>query len=358
MLTANGRVERDTLNDFIKGQTENLYLRNKLLAVLRQYGRVVFDYDAGGTGLNWLVKMDRGTRANRPDGANATFQRPDRRKTATLGWGKVESFEDITKGEELQNKGPQARVNLLQDILKSMRAEVEEDFCHDLMQDGATSTYEDPLYGLQSILGQTDGVAADYVVPGSTDTYAGLKMNPGGYGGAVLSGTWPFGQFDHKRIFWTPLQADYKRTAFGGGTSWAENGPKVLRRLIDGQTHIRGMEGRPDVFLVTAGMYTELKDTQDDKQRITVGKQKGLVSLGFSDVMEFDGVEVTSEPCIPDGMLMGLALSHVEIISLQKQLFQTDQAYVFESKTKQFSIDFWGQFKFNPWALCGAKNFT
>src|SRR5690606_5808101 len=187
----------------LRGQDPIILQRNKSLALIKQRGHVTYGHS--GEKMDWLVKMDRGQLAQRPDGETAQYSMPERRRTAQLDWGKLEMFERVTKGEKLKNRGKQRRVDLVQDTIKSMMEDLEDYFLQEFFDDGTAVGKVDALFGLRTILGKTVNSAADYPVQSSSHTYAGLKMNLGGYGGSVQSGSWPAGQFVPKYYFWTPL---------------------------------------------------------------------------------------------------------------------------------------------------------
>lgn len=352
------RVSTVTINKYLLGEEPNILSRDKILALLKQHNRISFGTENSGDKIDWLVKMDRGAREDRVDGADtSTYGQPNRDKTAQLAWGKIEYFEKVTKGEKLKNRGKPRRVNLVQQTIDSMKDDISEALVDDIFGDGTGQT-NDPVLGLRKVLGLVATPTDQYPTPDTTDTYAGIRMDLGGAsGGSPTSGSWPNGIFPPKYYFWTPLQANYEHAAWGGASAdWANNGPTVLRRLIDNQMNLRGRRGMIDTFFVTADMFSSFKDNQEAKQRFVVTQpgKKGLISLGFSDVINYDGVEVTPDPSVPAEYGIGLNFDGMELLSMQDQLFYTDDDYWLDGKTQKFSIDFWGQLKLNPYRLCAA----
>lgn len=356
-FSGGSRIPNSTLSKFIRGQIDNVIQRDKFLSLVKQRGLI--SYNNSGKDFDWLIKYKRGKLANRPDGAQAEFDRPDRRFSAKLEYGKLEMFEPVTKGEKLQNRGAPRRINLIEDTIKSMTMDLTDYFLIETFGDGNDPGKLDPVYGLTSILGK-GSAGSDYVTPSAPDTYAGKSMALGALGGAVKSGAWPTGQFDPEYYAWTPLQADYTDSGWSGTTDdWPNNCLEVVRRLIDMQQKLRGKRGVIDVFLLDPLLYSQFKDALDPRQRydVPVGAKYGLASLGFKDHVNFDGVEVTPEPLVPEGMAIGIAFEGMELRSMQGQIFDTEDDYLLSNKSQQFSVDFWGQWQFNPWQMVCAYDF-
>lgn len=354
------RISVDTINKFISKIEMNVISRTRLLALLKQRGRILMGANESGQQLDWLVEYARGSRTERADGAElalSSFNAPQRRKKALLDWGKIESFEKVTKGEMLKAQGQQARVKILQDAITKMGSDLKHFLVSDLWDDGTRVGPEDPVYGLTSVLGKVETPTDQYPTPAAATTYAGLSMGLGGLGGSVEEGAWPNGKFTPEYYAWTPLQANYEHADWGGASAdWASNCGKVLRRLIDFQADLRGDDGEVDVFLMTGLMYSEFKDNQEAKQRFNVTQpgKKGLISLGFNDVINYDGVEVSRDPAVPSEYGVGLHLDGLTLRSMQSKLFDSKNEFWMTAKTQLLTTDFWGQFQINPWQLCAA----
>ena len=98
--------------------------------------------------------------------------------------------------------------------------------------------------------------------------------------------------------------------------------------------------------------YALAHDKIDTGERVLVqrgNKKGGLISLGFEDVFNFDGCEVSYEYGIPTNNGYGFAMEHMELRSLQGQVFVPEGPdFDIASQSYRFSIDFFGNLRINP----------
>jgi len=99
-------------------------------------------------------------------------------------------------------------------------------------------------------------------------------------------------------------------------------------------------------------MYRTYLALMRTKERILVersAEKSPLIALGFSDVINQDGVDITTEFGIPNGVGYGFNVDMMELRSQQAQIFVPegpDQDIA--SKSWRFSVDFFGNMTFNP----------
>src|SRR5208283_4417202 len=110
--------------------------------------------------------------------------------------------------------------------------------------------------------------------------------------------------------------------------------------------------GMLDLALFNDELYRQFIGAYESLQRILVqkgsaGKNKGsLLALGFDDVQNFDGVEVTYEYGVPTGVGYGWSMENVELRSLQGQLFVPEGPdFDIASQSYRFSIDMFGNLR-------------
>jgi hypothetical protein len=78
------------------------------------------------------------------------------------------------------------------------------------------------------------------------------------------------------------------------------------------------------MVLLERELYRLFEEYQEAKERLVIkrGDRKGgLYALGFEDTINIDGVDVTQEFGVPTAVGYGLAVEHLELCSLQGQLF-------------------------------------
>ncbi len=351
------RIVNTTIAKYIREVEENILRNRKLLAMMRERGRISFGHS--GTELDWKVKYKRAPMQGYADTDVLTFSRRDRWKTATLDWRGYAATDSMTKLERLQNKSTEAIVNVYSEVTQSLLDDMEEHFADELYIDGNASGNSKRIHGIESFMGNS-GAAAQGFIASPSDTYAGLVTTLGNYGGAWTSGNivasqidWPSGTGDAHYDFWSPLIVDYTDTSWSAATkTWPNTCKEALRfGIIKGKKN-KTKKGMLDVILLNDELYRQFENANDSNERLIIkrGDRKGsLYSLGFEDVINFDGCDITYEYGVPAAVGYGWSMENLELLSLQPQLFVNDGPdYDPASKSWRFSIDFFGNMRFNP----------
>lgn len=358
------RVANTTIHEYLRTEEENITRNRKLLALLRSKGRITFNHS--GDLMDWKVRYKRAPMRVFGESDTLTFSRVNRHKTAQLDWRGYAATDSITKMEKLKNKDSEAIIKVFSGIAKNLMADIEEWFADELYVDGNASGNEGRIHGFNSWFGYSGAAAAGYIASPS-DTYAGLLTTLGNYGGSwttVSSNVnWPDGSGDPEYDFWSPLIVDYTDASWAATTdNWANNCVEALRYAILNSTKNRSKRGMLDVNLLTTEMYRLYLEKQEAKEQIHVtrGDQAGsLYSLGFKDVTNQEGVEVTSEYGVPTGEGFGLCIDELELCSLQGTLFVAEVPdFDIASQSDRFSIDFFGNMRGNPRYQVKYKNVT
>lgn len=354
------RVVNSTIKKYVKGEEPNVLRNRKLTALLMDRGRI--KYNVSGTEYDWKVRYKRAPLIGYADGDTLSFPRQNRWKTAELPWRGYASTDSMTKKEKLMNRNAEAIVKLYSNIGKILLEDCEDQFGDELYIDGNASGNSNRIHGLESCLGDADNsinistgaeraenVADKFQAP--DDTYAGLTTQLADYGG-TWSGSWPNGTGDANYDFWSPVLVNYPSSAFSGTATWAANAKLAVREGILQSNRNKSRRGMLDLIMVTRSMYGEFLNLLDDNERFiaTSGKIQGsLAKFGFSDTVNFDGVEVTSEFGVPDTIGYGINVDMVSLCSMQDQIFVPDGPdYDVASKSWRFSIDFFGNLELNP----------
>jgi hypothetical protein len=202
-------------------------------------------------------------------------------------------------------------------------------------------------------------------------TFAGLSCVPGNYGGTWNGGSlsWPNGKSadaSQSYDFWSPLLIDYGDTYFGNltssGTKWAQNAVEAIAYAIIKTKKNKSPKGQLDCFFISDGMYQQYLTLQRTKERIEIYKDAArspLVSLGFTDVVNQDGTDVTWEYGTPAGLGYGFNCDQMELRSQQATLFVPEGPdFDIASKSWRWSVDFFGNAVWNPKFFAKLKNYT
>jgi hypothetical protein len=91
-----------------------------------------------------------------------------------------------------------------------------------------------------------------------------------------------------------------------------------------------------------------------------VSKEGGLRSMGFTDTIMLDGVEVTSEYACPAGKGYGLSIGNMEMRCLENQLMVAEGPfYSEETQSYRYACSTLGNFRFksprNFFSLAGIS---
>jgi hypothetical protein len=347
------RVANTTIANYIRQEEVNVLRARKLLSSLQSRGRVTMNHS--GTEMDWKVRYRQSPMQGYADGDTLSFPRQNRHKTAKLPWRGYTAQDSISKMEIEQNKGSEAIIKLIDNLAKFLMEDMSEQFGQQLYVDGNASGYTKGIHGLESAFG-VSGAASDGYIGTPSDTYADLNTGLGYYGGSWTlnssNSTWPRNVGSAEYDFWSPLIVDYTDTAWAASTkTWPNTCIEVLRFAITHAGRNKDRKGTMDMFLLDKELYRKLLDAEETKQQIRIqrGEKVGLVALGFNDVINFDGVDVTSEFGIPANVGYGLTIDAMELCSLQNSLFKADTPDPeISTRTLRYAIDMLGNMKFNP----------
>lgn len=343
------RVVNSTIKKYIREREVNILRNRKLTALLKKKGRISFNWS--GIAMDWKVKYKRVRLTPFADGDTLEFSRKDRNKTAGLDWRGYSSTDSMTKGEFLQNRNTEAIVKLYSDISTDLIDDMEEAFGEEFYVNGYAAGNSKRLHGIESFMQASANAGNGAGTP--SGTYAGLSCVPGAYGGTWDGGSlpgWPNGRGDAQYDFWSPLIVDYTDSLFDATThTWANNCVEAISFGIIKTKKSKSAKGQLDLIMVDDEMYRTYANQMRAKERIIVSKDSALLSMGFSDVINQDGTDVTWEYGMPGGTGYGFNCDMMELRSQQAQVFVPegpDQDIA--SKSWRFSVDFFGNLVFNP----------
>lgn len=360
------RVANTTITKYIRQEEINILRDRALLAKLEAAGRITFNH--GGDSFNWKVRYKRAPMRVFTEMDSLTFARVNRWKTAALDWRGYAATDSINKMEKLKNKGPEAIIKVYSQMGENLMDDIREDFSDEFWIDGNAAANAGRLHGVETFLSYSGAADASVGYIGlPNDSYAGLTTTLGTYGGSwSVNGSsvvnWPDGKGDPEYDFWTPLIVDYQDTLWQATTkTWPFTCEEALRYGISKGARMKSLKGKIDLILLPPEMYRLFKQLQATKEQINVmrGEKTSLVSLGFTDVVNLDGCEITGEYGIPATFGYGFNMASTEILSMQESLFVADVPdFDIASQNDRFAIMFFGNAKFNPRHFVAFKPVT
>jgi hypothetical protein len=354
------RVVNSTIRNFIRDREVNTLRNRKLTALLKKRGRI--SYNWSGTEMDWKVKYNRVKPTPFAGGDSLEFSRKERYKTARLGWRGYAATDSMDKSEYLQNRGKEAIIKTYSEIASGLMEDVEDCFGEEFFINGNTAPNAKRLHGIESFMGASNVAGNGAGAPTQT-SYAGLSCVLGNYGGSWDAGSlaWPHGRGDVKYDFWSPLVVDYGSTLFSATAKWKNNCVEAIAFAIIKSKKSKSKKGQLDVIMTDDEMYRVYISEQRSKQQINVERGEGseLVSLGFTDVFNQDGTDITWEYGMPAQVGYGYNMDMMELRSQQAQIFVPDGPdWDTSTRTWRFSIDFFGNLVFNPKFQIKLANLT
>jgi hypothetical protein len=350
-------IAETTIRDYIREVEVDVMRNRKWLAMLQSRGRVEFNHS--GTDMDWKVRYKRAIPKGYADMDTVTFPRRNRHKTASLGWRGYNLSESISKFDRLKNKGVPAIVKLMETKVDTMLEDLEDFFGDQLYNDGNATGNEKLIHGIESFMG-AGAVLANSPVATPSDSYAGINTDLGSYGGTWdLSGgttTWPTGKGTAEYDFYSPLLVSYNNAFWAASTdTWPNTCEEALAyAIIKCKKNKGGLAGGPiDMVLLNDELYRQFAEKVRGKERITIVQGGGagastLTKLGFGDVINYEGAEVTYEYGVPVATGYGFNIARMLLASMQPTLFDTQGPIENEvDKTLRWSIDFMGNLRFH-----------
>lgn len=340
------RVAATTINNYIRDETNNVMRNRKLSALLMAKKR--FSYNWSGDEMEWPVRYRQVPMKGFGPGQTRNFPQQNRHKKAHLGWRAYYASDSITKFEKLKNRGKEAIINVFDRMSKDLMEDMKEQWGEEFYLDGNAAANVLRIHGIESFLAVTGSAGAVFGTP--NDSFAGLSTVLATYGG-TWTGTWPTnGKGSASYDFWSPVVVNYTSTGWAGATAtWADNCKKALRYGIIKSKRSKASSGGLDVVIVDDEMYRLFLEKYDSSERLIAKQATGLTALGFSDVTNFDGTDVTYEYGIPAGVGYGFNCQEMEVRSMQDELWVADGP-VYDEGTSAWrvAIDFYGNCVWNP----------
>lgn len=348
-------------------------MRNrKILALLQDRGRVTFNHN--GLLLDWKVRYRRAPLSGFIDGDTLSFSRQNRWRTAQVDWRGYAMTDQMTEFEKQKNKGDAAIVKVWSEMAKLLVDDITDQFGDEPYIDGGAAGNNKRFNGIESFMGFRATAGTKQPIGKPNSTYAGNVTNLGNYGGTWSStgttndtagdtvGDWPTGTGDAHFDFWSPLIVDYTSaitTSTANGTTgwqastktWANTCLEAVRYGIINSQKNKSKKSMLDLVALEIEMFRLFKDKAQTEEQLFVTRGDagdGLYKLGFKDVINFDGIDITSEYGIPRFTGYGWNIDAVELCSLLDVLIKSKGPdYDMASDAYRFAVFIMGNFKFN-----------
>ena len=337
-----------SLPKFIRTVESSMIRQRKLSAILMKKGRMLFNQT--GKHLNWKAQFRLPPVSGYADLDVITHSRVNMHKEAELPWRGYIATDALSRFDELTNKGDEAIIKVAEQIPKQLMKSMDQYLGEEFYVDGEATGNEKRLHGIESFM-STSGAYAGGFIGAPNDTYAGLLTTLGNYGGNWSATTYPIGTGDYEYDFWSPLVIDYTDTAWTAATkTWANTCREAVRFAITHRMATRSMDEILDLILLNPELYRLFLEKVDASERVLVQRgqgRTGLLELGWGDVINYEGVEITSEYGVPANVGYGWAFGSIELNSLHPTLFFPGGPHWSESERQwRFDIEFIGNMRF------------
>ena len=329
------------------GTTLVLHLKEEELATFRKYkvfallegsGRVAMNQ--GGRGFDWEVRYRNQPVTSNTGESARVFARHNLWQRANLPYRGYSVTDMVTKREMLENRGVSQLIDVAGKMASRLQESMQEQLGQEIYVDGNLPGNENRWHGLESIFGVNGSVNIDDGSHETTaraedpflwpdDIYAGLSTELGALGGAQReAGSWPYIPVDPEYDYYSPLVVNYESSYFQGPTtSWKDQCIEAIREGVQHAKRNDTKESQIDLVLLNRKLYIDFLNRLDSRERAIVTKTAGLRSYGFGDVVEMDGIEVSTEYAIPSETGYALSIGNMEMKCMEGQLMTGEGPY-------------------------------
>ena len=121
---------------------------------------------------------------------------------------------------------------------------------------------------------------------------------------------------------------NYESSYFqGANQTWKDQCIEAIREGVQHAKRNDTKESQIDLVLLNRKLYIDFLNRLDSRERAIVTKTAGLRSYGFGDVVELDGIEVSTEYAIPSETGYALSIGNMEMKCMEGQLMTGEGPY-------------------------------
>lgn len=352
-------IMNTTIPNYIRAVMQNTLRNRKWTAWMQAKGRITYNWS--GYWADWPVQFAEAPIQGYADNMAVTFPQRNYWKKVALGWRGFIATDSMTYQQRLMNSGNEAIIDRYNSIIPMLMQGMTQKFGDQVYLDGELAANLLLFHGIESFMSNS-GASTRQPIMLPNDTYAGQSCTLGNAGGSwTLNGAnteWPSGTGDPEYDFWSPLIVNYTSTvaqslggwsAPTGSKTWPNTCREAIRYGIMNQQRNDMAEDNLDMIVLELPLFRQFKDKVEASERIVVNKEDGLWKLGFKDVMNYDGVDITFEYGVPANVGYGFSMKNAEIRSQQPELVVKHGP---EEDITDLSIKFlmsnFGNFCFNP----------
>ncbi|KKM60488.1 hypothetical protein LCGC14_1541330 [marine sediment metagenome] len=347
------RIDVGVINDHIEKLVQPGIRQHVMLAMMRKNGRITYNH--GGKTSDWRIRQRRSTPEPYDDMNPRSFPRINRYRTVELPWRAYSLSEGFSKYEKLASKNKKTQlIDIVGNLLGDMTSDFNEFFHLELYNDGDATATNDRVHGLESMFTTSGSAITNSLCAAPSDTYGLVSTALGNFGGDWTpdsSNGYPTGEGDLLYNFFSPLIVNYTNTGWTAQTStWSFTWREVLRYA---DTYMQQLNSTsPDIFLMTAEMLRQCKDSLEDKERLLIKSDSPVVELGFKAV-QWEGIDMLAEYGCPSGACYGLPWKRMELRSMQSKLFMSESDHDITDLTNKLALDAWCNMRFtSPAYFC------
>lgn len=316
-----------TMKKYFKGEIVAVLRKRLLLSMLEQRGQISFNASGAGDGvaddMQWQVRYLQNDLQGFDDSSVLIFSAVNRHKRAVLPWRGYAMPEGMHEIDRMKNRGPEALVNIWDTKAKDMMSDISEKLGPEMYVDGNAAGNSLKLHGIESFM-SVSGALASQKVGNPNDTYAGLSTALAGYGGSWdSSAVWPDGTGSATYDFWSPIVVDYTNALWPQATkTWDNTAVDAMRYGLMAARRNDDKDNMIEIVIHEREMYRKFVTLFQTEERLPIqpGDNTGMRKLGFKDIINFDGTDVTWEFGCPGGVGYGWCMNALEMICLNEEL--------------------------------------
>lgn len=284
------RVQKVTIAKWVKRLSDLTKRKLVVFAKLEKAGMIT----GGGSGGQIRWPVETGEHALNPfiDGRPVSFERFESEENAFLDWRGYHLNDFITRQEKLENGGPEAMVKIFDGKSKKIQRNAMRRLNYEIYKDGnaAANVAANAIHGIESFMSTGAQTVGDELATIHDDTYANLSTAIGGLNAEA----------NFTRI-WTPVVVSTNKQVAGANVTWEQAGDEYLRLANTKGSYGNGDDENFDLCTLNEDAWLDLLNILDGKERIVVnrGSSVELVSMGFKNSVEVDGLPVTWDRAVP-----------------------------------------------------------
>ena len=336
--------------------TDHTIRRRLLLKMIQQGGNLMFNVRTPK--LVWDIEVREPKVRVLSGGQRSVFNQTDAYEQLEIDHAELEATDTLDRRTQMINdNSPQQIIDLagtkMDKLVRTMTRKINSQF----YVDNSSGTNVGMMTGIRSIIKPASITPGDLVaIPASGSEYGGKSLELASLGGrwstkmttspnTAAATDWPFGQGSSEYDYNTPKMFNTTAT-FNGDAGWSNNCLKVMRRMASTITSTGGEGVAPIAHLLGIDLYNEFKDKLEERERLYVSDY--AKSLGFPDVMSYEGAVVTQDFDCPASEGYALNPNEIGLYSVHDQLFFTDGGWETPEQSTLFLVGFLGNWVWTP----------